>query len=792
MIIHSPIISGSLTFSDGASLSLPNPTTVSGSFSGSAQFSTIGSNLIPDTSGAYDLGSEAYPFQDLWLVGSTINLGGISLGGVSSGLNITQTSGGASAGLGVSSLTLGGALGSGGSSKKFNLNDKGDLQVSDTSGNPGVLTVSSVIVSGSGGAVTMSLDSGGNLVQTAGDVSALSHTSGSFTGSIQDGIFNGDATFNNGIGVTGTSTLGVVNASGLISADGGLDVDGAFTVADTTGNVVTTGTLSAGNTDVATLDASGLASLDGGVNVDDNFTVDTSGNTSVGGTLDASGLASLDGGIDVDGAFTVADTSGNVSTTGTLGAGNTTITGTADVTGLASLDGGIDVDGAFTVADSTGNVVTTGTITVPEGSLTLGSTAVTSTATELNVLDGIPAGLTATELGYVDGVTSNIQTQLDNISDVNTNLITSQSVQETAISIVSGSQNVTIQGNLTVQGTQTQLNTATLNIEDKNLLIASGAADSAAANGGGITIDGADATITWVDADSNIAFNTAVNIPASSLKLDGTAVTSTATELNFLDTAAAGTITNSKAVVYGSSGEVNATTLQIGGTSITATATELNQLDDNTVGGTTAGDIVTIDGSQTLSNKTIAASQVTEISNLTAAEGEQLENIDSVTISNTQWGYLGAADQAIATTDDVSFNTININATTASTTKTTGALIVDGGVGIDGALNVGGDIVAYASSDERLKDNIEVISNPIEKVQQLKGVTWDWNDNADELQKSLPNVGVIAQDVEKVLPQLVKDRDNGFKAVDYDKIVGLLIEAIKDQQAQIDDLKSKI
>ena len=59
----------------------------------------------------------------------------------------------------------------------------------------------------------------------------------------------------------------------------------------------------------------------------------------------------MDGGIDVDGAFTVANTSGNVSTTGTLGAGNTTVTGTLDVSALASLDGGIDVDGAFTVAN---------------------------------------------------------------------------------------------------------------------------------------------------------------------------------------------------------------------------------------------------------------------------------------------------------------------------------------------------------------------------------------------------------------------------------------------------------
>jgi hypothetical protein len=135
---------------------------------------------------------------------------------------------------------------------------------------------------------------------------------------------------------------------------------------------------------------------------------------------------------------------------------------------------------------------------------------------------------------------------------------------------------------------------------------------------------------------------------------------------------------------------------------------------------------------------------------------------------------------------------VNISDSTASTTKTTGALIVTGGAGIGGALNVGGDVVAYASSDERLKDNIELISNPIEKVQSLKGVTWNWNENADELQQSLPNVGVIAQDVEKVLPQLVTDRDNGFKGVDYAKLTGLLIEAIKEQQKQIDELKSKI
>ena len=54
------------------------------------------------------------------------------------------------------------------------------------------------------------------------------------------------------------------------------------------------------------------------------------------------------------------------------------------------------------------------------------------------------------------------------------------------------------------------------------------------------------------------------------------------------------------------------------------------------------------------------------------------------------------------------------------------------------------------------------------------------------------DVGVIAQEIEKVLPEVVVDRDNGYKAVRYEKIVALLIEAIKQQQLQIDELKSKI
>lgn len=111
------------------------------------------------------------------------------------------------------------------------------------------------------------------------------------------------------------------------------------------------------------------------------------------------------------------------------------------------------------------------------------------------------------------------------------------------------------------------------------------------------------------------------------------------------------------------------------------------------------------------------------------------------------------------------------------------------GLTVNGNITATGDITAYYSSDERLKDNIQPIPNAVEKVQQIKGVSWDWNELSD---KEGHDVGVIAQDLEKVLPELVTTRDTGYKAVRYDKIVALLIEAVKEQQKELNELRSFI
>jgi hypothetical protein len=119
------------------------------------------------------------------------------------------------------------------------------------------------------------------------------------------------------------------------------------------------------------------------------------------------------------------------------------------------------------------------------------------------------------------------------------------------------------------------------------------------------------------------------------------------------------------------------------------------------------------------------------------------------------------------------------------------------GVGVnanetDGRIDASNDIVAYSSSDKRWKTNIKIIESPLEKLQKLSGVEFDWIEDSKLHGNSGNDVGVIAQEVELVLPQAVQTRDTGMKAVRYEKIIPLLIETIKEQQKQIDDLKNKI
>ena len=102
-------------------------------------------------------------------------------------------------------------------------------------------------------------------------------------------------------------------------------------------------------------------------------------------------------------------------------------------------------------------------------------------------------------------------------------------------------------------------------------------------------------------------------------------------------------------------------------------------------------------------------------------------------------------------------------------------------------IEASGDVIAFGSSDERLKDNIQPISEPLWKVNQIGGYTFDWNDKQDTFEGH--DVGVVAQEIHKVLPEVVAERDNGYLGVKYEKIVPLLIESIKELNKKIEHIE---
>jgi hypothetical protein len=133
--------------------------------------------------------------------------------------------------------------------------------------------------------------------------------------------------------------------------------------------------------------------------------------------------------------------------------------------------------------------------------------------------------------------------------------------------------------------------------------------------------------------------------------------------------------------------------------------------------------------------------------------------------------------QDIATTSNVRFGSLGIGVNASGTS---------------GRIDAANDIVAYSSSDRRFKENIKPIPNALTKILRIGGYEFDWISNVELHGHEGHDVGVIAQEIEEVLPELVQTRESGYKAVKYDKLVALLIEGMKEQQIQIDNLKSEV
>lgn len=120
------------------------------------------------------------------------------------------------------------------------------------------------------------------------------------------------------------------------------------------------------------------------------------------------------------------------------------------------------------------------------------------------------------------------------------------------------------------------------------------------------------------------------------------------------------------------------------------------------------------------------------------------------------------------------------------------------GVGVapnatDGRIDASNDIVAYSTSDQRLKENVTPIENALEKVKTLTGVEFDWKEETAHVHGYHGHdVGIIAQDVQAVLPEAVRTNESGYLSVRYEKMIALLIEANKELAARVEELEKKL
>ena len=400
--------------------------------------------------------------------------------------------------------------------------------------------------------------------------------------------------------------------------------------------------------------------------------------------------------------------------------------------------------------------------------------------------------------------------------------------------------NVTISGNLTVLGDAVELGVSNLRVEDKLISIASGAADSAAADGGGLFISGANESITWNHANTRFNFSDDIhvaggitltgNVDGRNIDTDGTKLDGIEASADVTDTTnvtAAGALMDSEvsalALIKGltaaqisGSGNVRFEAIQAATGSYQAKPSEgafedgdKTKLDaieasadvTDTTNVTSAGALMDSELSEIATVKALTAAQISGSGNVrfealnTATSSYALAAVDLTAGAGLTGGGTLAANrtlnvgagtgvtvnandiaigQAVATSSDVRFDSIGVNTAAPGTS---------------GVIRAASDIIAFYSSDERLKDNVVEIDNALEKVESLRGVEFDWNDKQEIYEGH--DVGVIAQDVEKVLPELVENRDNGYKAVKYEKLTAVLIQAVKELSAKVKELESK-
>jgi hypothetical protein len=476
-------------------------------------------------------------------------------------------------------------------------------------------------------------------------------------------------------------------------------------------------------------------------------------------------------------------------------------TGTGALT-LTQQDGGsvvVSLDGRYATTD-TNNFVSSVSFNTANGVLTLNRQGLTSLTVGL---DGRYLGATskAADSDLLDGLDSthflnyNNLTNKPSIPSVSNDIITlaagaamtgggnfslNQSGAET-ITIshadTSGQGSVNNSGTTFIQdvtldtyGHVTGLNSATVSIPSVNNSTITIAAGTAMTGGGSFTLNQASSqTITVSHADTSA--------------LNGTyGSTDDSTKIDTITVDANGHITGitTGPIAGGGGGEVNQNAF-----SFVAVSGQNTLVADNTTDILTfvAGNAIAISTNSAADSVTINHADTSSQSDITNTGNTFIQSIDL-----DAYGHIIGMTSGTATTGGGTVGTLQ-QVTNAGNTTTNSVSIFKGTspsfpLDVGGTIRAQGDVIAF--SDVRVKENIFTIDNALDKVLSLRGVEYNKIGETDK------SIGVIAQEVEKIIPQVVRDDEEGMKSVAYGNMVGLLIEAIKEQQKQIDELKAII
>jgi hypothetical protein len=434
--------------------------------------------------------------------------------------------------------------------------------------------------------------------------------------------------------------------------------------------------------------------------------------------------------------------SGGTGSTGNFGA----ISGSGlDITGNANIAGNLTLGGELTIGNQTSDTVN----------------VVASLSSSL-----IPQTTNVFDLGSASKIWRDLYISTGSIKFVEGNTVVKSlsAATLTALETSTGSANASI----TSLNSYTSSNDTTNTAQSTRLTTIESVTGSYETKGSGIVSGSSQITYASISSipagivsgSSQITYASISSIPAGIVSgsaqvtpLLPTGVVSGSSQVTGIGNAQ---LTNSSTTIGTTAISLGASsTTLVGLTSVTSTGFT-GALTGNASTATTAAALTT---ARTINGTSFDGSANITIPNLVSGSAQ-------VTLSSTTGGGTSAA---------VQFGSLGIGMAASVTT---------------GRIDATNDIVAFSSSDIRFKENIKPIENAIDKIRKISGNTYDWKEeNKVEHGYEGNDVGVIAQEIEAVLPQLVQTRESGFKAVKYDKLVALLIEGIKEQQLQIEKLR---